>query len=92
MGGVKGSGAFAKGSDEASQLYWMFMKKELALTAEPGDVIALFPELKEKTTTQIRSGFNRIRDNAKDALSALSIGDESKNIFCKKIFITKYYR
>jgi hypothetical protein len=59
MGGVKGLGAFAKNSTEAIQLYKMFISQELELTAEPNDVVEIFPTLSDKTTSQIRSGFNR---------------------------------
>jgi hypothetical protein len=82
MGGVKGQGAFSKGSDDATALYKMFINKELSLTAEPADIIDLFPEQKEKTSSQIRSSFNRIRDNAKETLSLLTQVDDGNYFFC----------
>jgi hypothetical protein len=72
MGGVKGLGAFAKNSEDASQLLCMFMTKQLSISAEPNDVIGMFPNNENKTTSQIRSGFNRIRDMAKSALGVLN--------------------
>jgi hypothetical protein len=78
MGGVRGSGAFSKGSEDAALLDSTFINGKLALTAEPNNVITLFPSLKEKSTSQIRSGFNRIRDNAKEALSAMTQTEKGK--------------
>jgi hypothetical protein len=72
MGGTKGVGAFTKNSTEAMELYKMFINRDIELTAEPNDVMDLFPSISDKTTTQIRSGFNRVRDNAKEALSVLT--------------------
>jgi hypothetical protein len=71
MGGIKGLGAFAKNSAESSQLLRMFMTKQLSITAEPNDVMGMFPNLESKTTSQIRSGFNRVRDMAKSSLEVM---------------------
>jgi hypothetical protein len=49
----------------------MFMTKQLSLSAEPNDVIGLFPNNENKTASQIRSGFNRIRDMAKQSLESM---------------------
>jgi hypothetical protein len=68
---AKGTAAFAKNSEDAIALFKMFMSRELETTAKPNDVIHLFPSLAKKTTTQICGGFNRVRQNAKDALEAL---------------------
>jgi hypothetical protein len=72
MGGVRGLGAFAKNTSDAITLYKMFINHEIDITSEPNDVVDLFPSLSEKTSSQIRSGFNRVRDNAKEALNALT--------------------
>jgi hypothetical protein len=58
---AKGTSAFCKNSDDAIALFKMFMSRELELTAEPNDVIPFFPNLSEKTASQIRGGFNRVR-------------------------------
>jgi hypothetical protein len=76
MGGTKGLGAFTKGSAEASSLLQMFVNGQLEMTAQPGDVYALFPSLRDKTATQFRSGFNRIKELAKESNGALSQGNE----------------
>jgi hypothetical protein len=72
MGGIKGLGAFAKNGPDAIELYKMFINKDIEISAEPNDVADLFPALSDKTASQIRSGFNRVRDNAKEALSAMN--------------------
>jgi hypothetical protein len=71
MGGVKGMGAFAKNSDDAAQLLRMFMTKQLSINAEPGDISGKFSNMEGKTTSQIRSGFNRIREMAKASLEVM---------------------
>jgi hypothetical protein len=80
MGGVKGQGAFSKGSEDAAALLKMFMQGILNINAEPGDVTEQFPNVQGKTAGQIRSGFNRIRDLARESLSAMAHGDEGELI------------
>jgi hypothetical protein len=72
MGGTRGLGAFTKGSEEAATLLQMFVNGELDLSASPGDVYQLFPTLRDKTATQFRSGFHRIREIAKESQMAIS--------------------
>jgi hypothetical protein len=76
MGGIKGQGAFAKGSEDAAKLLRLFMTKQLSLNAEPNDVIGMFPNNNNKTSSQIRSAFNRIREMAKNALEVM---DDKEN-------------
>jgi hypothetical protein len=71
MGGVKGLGAFAKNGEDSAQLLRMFMTKQLSLNAEANDVTSMFPNLEGKTSSQIRSGFNRVRDMVTSALEVL---------------------
>jgi hypothetical protein len=80
MGGAKGTGAFAKGTTESATLLQLFLTKKLEITAEPGDVTSLFPTLADKTASQFRSGFNRVRDAIKETLSAMEQG-EANGIF-----------
>jgi hypothetical protein len=72
MGGIKGLGAFAKNGPDAMELYKMFIGRDIEITAEPNNVIDRFPSLADKTASQIRSGFNRVKDNAKEELSAIN--------------------
>jgi hypothetical protein len=88
MGGVKGLGAFAKNSDDAAQLLRMFITKQLSINAEPNDVIGMFPNNENKTSSQIRSGFNRIRDMAKSALEVMNDNDNGNLIY---IFIYLFF-
>jgi hypothetical protein len=87
MGGLKGTGAFAKNSEDAAQLLRMFMTKQLCINAEPNDVVSLFPNNENKTATQIRSGFNRVREMAK--MSLQSMGEDGNGKVKKKLFIKK---
>jgi hypothetical protein len=75
MGGVKGTGAFSKGSPEAAALLQLFISKKLEITAEPGDVLTMFPSLQDKTASQFRSGFNRVREAVKETLAAMELTD-----------------
>jgi hypothetical protein len=72
MGGIKGLGAFAKNGPNAMELYKIFIGRDIEITTETNNVIDLLPSLADKTASQIRSGFNRVRDNAKEALSAIN--------------------
>jgi hypothetical protein len=78
MGGQKGMGAFAKGSQEAATLLQMFLTRQLDITAEPGDVTKMFPSLVDKTASQFRSGFSRVREAIKETLAAMDDVNDGK--------------
>jgi hypothetical protein len=70
--------AFVKDSVEAYRLSDMFKNGELSWTATPADISGLFPTLDGKTPTQMRNGFNRVRDNAKAEVLALGSNQLAK--------------
>jgi hypothetical protein len=78
MGGARGTGAFPKGGADAGLLLKMFISGELDMNAEPTDVLNEFESLKDKTTAQVRSGFNRVRDLAREGMAAFTDGAEGK--------------
>jgi hypothetical protein len=94
MGGTKGLGAFSKGSQEAATLLQMFMTNQLdTSTATPADVHHLFPSLHDKTATQFRSGFHRVKEMARESTLALGSATTSmlKNLFLFNfIFVRKF--
>jgi hypothetical protein len=59
----------------------MFMQGILNINAEPSDVTKSFPNLAGKTAGQIRSGFNRVRDLARESLSAMAAGEDGRKMF-----------
>jgi hypothetical protein len=67
--------AFEKGSDEATTLRTMFLDGTLSWTAEPKDLYNKFSSVKENcTSTQFRTGFNKVRKEAKEIWSYLQTG------------------
>jgi hypothetical protein len=74
----KSVGAFTKGTEEASALLQMFVSGQLELTAAPGDVYPMFPSLRDKTSTQFRSGFHRVKEMARESINALSSSNGGK--------------
>jgi hypothetical protein len=88
MGGAKGSGAFPKGSEDAMLLTNMFLTKKLNVTAQPDDVVGLFPSLSEKTQQQIRTGFNKIRKQARETLVALELTNDDGKYFLFIYFLS----
>jgi hypothetical protein len=87
MGGTKRMGAFAKNSQEATTLLQMFLSDQLDVaTAAPGDVHHLFPTLHDKTATQFRSGFHRIKELARESKEAVCGNNNGNFFFFKYLF------
>jgi hypothetical protein len=87
MGGVKGLGAFSKNSPESTTLLQMFLSGQLDIAnATPADVHHLLPTLRDKTATQFRSGFHRIKELARESKEAVA-GSMNGNIHKKKFVI-----
>jgi hypothetical protein len=72
MGGARGTGAFPKGSNKATQLLKMFVSGKLDISAEPNHFLGTFNCLKNKTAVQVHRGFNQFQELAKGGNGGVS--------------------
>jgi hypothetical protein len=64
--------AFKKDSPEEAELMTMFVNGTLSWSAKPNDVKNVFPQLWDScNSTQLKSGFNRVRKGAEDFVEKL---------------------
>jgi hypothetical protein len=92
MGGTKGLGAFSKGSAEAATLLQMFLTNQLdTSTATPADIHHLFPQLHDKTATQFRSGFHRVKELARESATAYAGAGTGKLIITLIFFFVIFF-